>query len=61
MNSMEGEQITSTVVRSWRAKNDSVTPRSSVERAKCESTICHTLVMSGSGSVHRNLPGHALG
>lgn len=39
MNSIRGEQITSTVVRSCREKNDSTGPMSSVEREKCESTI----------------------
>jgi hypothetical protein len=39
MNSIDGGQITSTVVRSWRAAKDSPTPRSAVEREKWERTI----------------------
>ena len=43
MNSMEGEHITSEVVRSCRSTKDSVGPRSAVEREKWERTICGVL------------------
>lgn len=40
MNSSEGAQMTSDVVRSWRAGKDSVGPRSAVDWEKWERTIC---------------------
>lgn len=61
---MLGEQMTSTVVRSCRAKNDSTGPRSAVEREKCESTIYRAAkrqFVNANFDVQRHLPGHVQG